>query len=628
MTQSLGTAYAFTINYILGVGILSLPVAVASSGTLISAILYFVISFVSVSFMIALAEITGRGTQFLKWKLWKHKHPDFVDAKEQDFSSSLVEIARTDVGTGDDSHSNLLDSNSDSIDYDNKELLGISEGRDSGDPLRDDNIKESSSFLGNRSNYDDDDDEDNNGGNSDTKSLDGSISELNDGLDEKGEKRKCKCALKWRKKRKEKRSHEELSEYDPDNPPTFLFSDKHVIEITALMHLFCGLPGELIYFISVSGYILCGLWNYACVFIQSILLSVPMAGMTKAGECDWSSGNNDTNWSDNCDGAYYIYAFIYMVLVSCLSCLDMSEQRVIQICLTALRFLAVTIMCITSIIAMYSAPFNPLTYTGSSEGPYYADVPLADFSQFGKIFTMSLFAFLTHHSTPGILSLLGSSRANKSTVLFNMAFFSIAAVYTTLSICVSLYFGTDVNAVATMMWYNYNGKDFSGGTEESPVPLWAKIIGYIVILFPPIDLLSAYPLNAITLGNSIRMFISNKVTEVRQKKGLPVPNMKRRWFVILCRLFVCIVPCTLSMFIRDVEAIIEISGLLAFVIMFFGPTAALLRSRKICKKIWGGYSKKTPFNTWMTKSGLIIALCVFGVVAFIYSVVSFCINGL
>jgi hypothetical protein len=32
---------------------------------------------------------------------------------------------------------------------------------------------------------------------------------------------------------------------------------------------------------------------------------------------------------------------------------------------------------------------------------------------------------------------------------------------------------------------------------------WALIISYIVVLFPPLDVISAFPLNGLTLGNNL-----------------------------------------------------------------------------------------------------------------------------
>ena len=38
---------------------------------------------------------------------------------------------------------------------------------------------------------------------------------------------------------------------------------------------------------------------------------------------------------------------------------------------------------------------------------------------------------------------------------------------------------------------------------DTQVPAWALFISYLIVLFPPLDVVSAFPLNGLTLGNNM-----------------------------------------------------------------------------------------------------------------------------
>ena len=69
---------------------------------------------------------------------------------------------------------------------------------------------------------------------------------------------------------------------------------------------------------------------------------------------------------------------------------------------------------------------------------------------------------------------------------------------------------------------NLNWKNFTGGTavynddgQIISIAWWAKAISLYVLCFPALDVISAFPLNAITLGNNMMgSFYGKRIHEV------------------------------------------------------------------------------------------------------------------
>ena len=61
-------------------------------------------------------------------------------------------------------------------------------------------------------------------------------------------------------------------------------------------------------------------------------------------------------------------------------------------------------------------------------------------------------------------------------------------------------------------------------------PLWAKAIGFFVATFPAVDVTSAIPLGAITLGNNLMAMV------------VPTKHMNNRMLKILFRLIAVVPP--------------------------------------------------------------------------------------
>ena len=100
----------------------------------------------------------------------------------------------------------------------------------------------------------------------------------------------------------------------------------------------------------------------------------------------------------------------------------------------------------------------------------------------------------------------------QSTIVFS------TVAYTFIGLVLASTFGNTVEQSSNLNW-----KGFTGGTGHVDdvtgkvvgVAWWAKCISLYVLLFPALDVLSAFPLNAMTLGNNmVGALYGRKIHEV------------------------------------------------------------------------------------------------------------------
>jgi len=128
--------------------------------------------------------------------------------------------------------------------------------------------------------------------------------------------------------------------------------------------------------------------------------------------------------------------------------------------------------------------------------------------------------------------------ANKSHLqrIFSSVFMTTFTFYSFLGIVLAMYYGPHMEPTCSLNFTFYRG----GAPFGQPIPLWATIINYIIVLFPAIDVVSAFPLNGITLGNNIHAAFC-----------MGTKYMHYRSFKIFFRLVAAIPPLIGAAFVRD-----------------------------------------------------------------------------
>ena len=225
-------------------------------------------------------------------------------------------------------------------------------------------------------------------------------------------------------------------------------------------------------------------------------------------------------------------------------------------------------MMLTATLSLYHYPYTPaapaLPPSAETAAPYYSDIRPVVWAGLATIFPVSLFSQIFHHSVPGLTHPLQDKR--RTPFVFTAVLVTTFALYAGLGICVGLYFGSGVDEVATLNWVEYSGQAGIGRSGRSWV---ASIISYTIVLFPPIDIISAFPLNAITLANNI------------MSATIPPHLTTQRRYIIPFRLVAALLPLIGAAFIKSLDSILHYTGCVGVLIAFLYPTVMQWKSLRV-----------------------------------------------
>jgi amino acid permease len=249
-----------------------------------------------------------------------------------------------------------------------------------------------------------------------------------------------------------------------------------------------------------------------------------------------------------------------------LTCLDLTEMKVMQVALAIFRFVSLATMMATSLAAMWSYP-NADAHSSATKPYTSQDMKAFDWANLGLVFPIAIYAQIFHHSVPGLSHPLKNKKAAPR--IFAAVLATTAVLYSALGITVGFYYGSSIPQTCTIAWAKY-----SGGHDNGDKPGWASFISYLVVLFPPIDIISAFPLNAITLGNNLLCaFVEDPAKQSLRKYKLPF------------RLLAAAPPVLGAMVVRDLGVILKYTGCVGVLIAFVYPCALQYYSLQKCRQM-------------------------------------------
>ncbi|KAJ6252032.1 acid transporter [Anaeramoeba flamelloides] len=339
-------------------------------------------------------------------------------------------------------------------------------------------------------------------------------------------------------------------------------------------------------------------WSYGAVFGSSIVTLFPITSITKGDHCDI-----DGNFSHNCQNNYLLYIFLFSLVVIPISCLDLTEQRVIQIFLCAFRYLALFSIIFTIIVSMAKKD-NPYVDHKASIAPGSA---LLKWGGVDLIFTTGIFTQCSHHSITIIAEPVDNKRKIRKVI--TAALTSTFFFYAFVGVLCSLFFGHHTNTVITLNWMNYTG-------EQNNARAWASIIKYIVIMFPIFDLISIFPLKVVTLGTGMQTFFYPETIGKTDRRSKRIK--------IAFRLIWSITPLCGAMIIKELPVIIFFVGICGCFIAFIIPAWLQLKSKSISNIVFN--KNKTPYSDYSNKSVVIWITMIFGIFSLFCSMVCSIIN--
>jgi len=283
---------------------------------------------------------------------------------------------------------------------------------------------------------------------------------------------------------------------------------------------------------------------------------------------------------------------VFALLVIPLTCLHLTEMKKMQVVLAIFRFLSLALMICTTIVAMASYPNTDGGTSPSSSSPsppYTSSIPIASASGLADLIPIAIYSQIFHHSIPGIVQPL----RDKTMIapIFAFVLLSTFTFYSTLGLLLSLYFGTTIRQTCTLNWANYTG------SSDSYRPPWAAFISYLIVLFPPVDILSAFPLNAITLANNML----SAVVESSEKRSTPLYRFSSRILAALC-------PIVGACLVRDLAPVLDYTGCIGVIIAFLFPCLLMHYSGKELQRFpgTGTFMSSLPSCVWAGNTILLV----------------------
>lgn len=277
-------------------------------------------------------------------------------------------------------------------------------------------------------------------------------------------------------------------------------------EINALCRIFLGKMGLHAYTFFLSLNLYGTLWAFTSVFATSAAKSFPI----------YADGNLMVN--------YTYYAVIFASVVIPMSCLELNEQILVQVTVSLAMFMMVIVMVTTCHSFFSFDSVDNSTTIMSPNNPVYnmnrmllqegrSDAPMVNISSVHKMLPVLVFSTIYHHSIPGLSHPVEEKKA-LGTIFRSTTFFSGVA-YGFIGCVLGYVFGTTIEQSSNLHWKTY------------PFVTWYDpFISLFVTSFPAFYVLSAFPLCAITLGNNLLAAIHGKRVHIVERNRWKVTQCR------------------------------------------------------------------------------------------------------
>ena len=231
-------------------------------------------------------------------------------------------------------------------------------------------------------------------------------------------------------------------------------------------------------------------------------------------------------YANNDDADYAAWLGIFACIVIPLSMLHLSEQAFVQVILSGCRILMILLMVGTPLAADLfgsdgdvDAHTGPVPHFGEQTEPIGA--PWIELRGIHKMFPAIVFSLIFHQAVPGLADEIKDKP--KVGLIFGYTFVLCGIAYGLLGIVGAWYFGEEIYQSANLNWHNYHGGTgtFVDGIKINQmawidVSFWAQCIRIFVVMFPAINVVSAFPIYAYVQGNTLLgLFHADRVHELQ-----------------------------------------------------------------------------------------------------------------
>lgn len=324
-----------------------------------------------------------------------------------------------------------------------------------------------------------------------------------------------------------------------------------VITVTDIVKVIAGPRVGMVHLILLFTFQMGTLTAYASIFATSFASNVPIGPW---GTCDIYS---TSGFFTSCRVKYWIFLMIFSVFTIYMTVKGIHEQKIMQQCMSVLRFVVILTIIVTSIYSIASHSNNDNDdYNDTGLPPAIRPVNV------GHAIPIILFASQYHSLIPCISEAVKDKPRNLPMIQI-LTITTCTVLYTVLGIITSIAID-DVPSLTSLSYRNY-----SAGHSQKNRPGWTYIVEYLVVIAPALDVLSGFPVQALNISSSIINWKFSGVIDESNKK-----------IVYLTRFLVAFFPIFISFFIYDLGSILDWVGLLGILIIII-PIPLLHLATKI-----------------------------------------------
>ena len=271
-------------------------------------------------------------------------------------------------------------------------------------------------------------------------------------------------------------------------------------EMSAIVTMLLGNVAKSVYVVFVCLYVYGTLWAFSSVFAASLSANVPIVFL--------DTQTCDVEADPGCLVNFRIWEALFAAIVIPLSLLDLSEQKVVQVLMAAARAIVILLLVCTVYAAVGCKGVAFTAVQPHLEGKTYEPYGvMARPAGLGVLIPIAVFSQIFHVGIPSLAEPL----ADKSHLarMFSAAFAVVLTAYMILGTSLAAYFGQEADSQINLNWAGYVGcvhreaGDPRGEVHNDERSLWAAFTATVVLIFPALDVASAFPLNAISLGDSL-----------------------------------------------------------------------------------------------------------------------------
>jgi hypothetical protein len=280
-----------------------------------------------------------------------------------------------------------------------------------------------------------------------------------------------------------------------------------------------------------------------------------------------------TSNTPNCNTRYLINMLILALVTTPLALMDAKEQWYIQNSLTAIRVVRVILMCATPLMAITPGDMIQ-SFPGSFANSQSTILPppmwIGSAYGLSQILSAAVFSQFMNGSIPIVADCLADRNNFKRTLY--LTFYICLALYLALALIIATKFGDHTMNPCNLNWagYRWPADYFAPETcvKHSLCDLSAKVVEFLVVFCPALDVASAYPFIGIILGNTLtEIFFGPPPADTYAASGMAADHAigetaraRYRFMNKFLRFLMNVLPMILAVTLTDFSRVIQLTG--------------------------------------------------------------------